>query len=414
MIRLPLLPASALLLAAAAVTGAARADNPPAAPAKPRSVFQQVIPQPTGRNGYEELVLAAEAFRASRYYEKAQEADTTLEFKREVLADRQVMRAFALLRQGLQKTVVSPRDSISIKTLLPEYSLFRSLARLLALQQYVYLADGRVAEALGNARMGLSFGRAVQTETLISGLVGLAISAVCIRPLADHLDQLSARDCESLYKICLEWLAQPDPQQRVMASEARLSINALAEIRDGIKKQGAAAAAKDLGFQDDEEAEDLAQRFPKTPEEIDAQFARATKLLQEHLARALEELKKPAWERADVELPADTDLAGTLARMIIPSYNRADQAYVRDAARMRMLACHCLIHRYKWEHNRLPSDLASVRPGDLAIDPFTGQPLQYTVRGSRYSLTSAGAPAADPDDPKAVNGRVPVSLTPDD
>src|SRR5438105_4886381 len=93
-----ILPAGMLLLLLTGLAAPGRAEEKPA-PARRPSVFQQVIPRPTGQNGYEELVLAAEAFRASRYYMNAQEANTTLEFKREVLADRQVVRALSLLRQ---------------------------------------------------------------------------------------------------------------------------------------------------------------------------------------------------------------------------------------------------------------------------------------------------------------------------
>src|SRR5205807_3746967 len=104
---------------------------------------------------------------ASKLYQKAQEPGISLAFKREVLADRQVVQALKLLRDGLEMPIASPRQSISFSTLFPELAQFRSLARLLGLQQYVFLADGRVAEALANARLGLRFSQAVQTDTLI-------------------------------------------------------------------------------------------------------------------------------------------------------------------------------------------------------------------------------------------------------
>lgn len=383
----------------------------PAAKARP-SLFRQVISQPTGKNGYEELVLAAEAFRASRYYEKAQEV-TSLQFKREVLADRQVVRALALLRQGLQKPVLSPREKLTFTTLLPEFSEFRSLSRLLALQQYVLLADGRTGEAIQNARLGLKFSQAIQTDTLIAGLVGLAMSAVCLRPLSDHMDQLSARDCEALFQVCLEWLAQPNPQDRVMMADRHWMKEGLVEMRERIKKDGVRAAVQQFGLTDHASDQALAQ-VPTTPEGVDALFVDIGKRLEAHWVRVFAELRKPSWERTAVHVPEEKDLAGSIASFLIPVYDRVDERYVREAARMRLLACHCLIRRYRWEHNQLPSSLAEVQPGELAIDPFSGQPLQYQVRGNRYSLTSVGAPAMDPDDPKAVNGRVPVALTPDD
>src|SRR5947209_12609816 len=234
------------LLAAVLLSTTLQAHPAPYDPSVP--LFHQVVPQPTGKNGYELLVLAADAFKASKLFEKAQEPGTSLEFKRQVLADRQVVRALKLLRDGLELPIASPRESVSISTPLPELASFRSLARLLALQQYTFLADGRMADALANARLGLRFSEAVQTDTLISGLVGIAISTVCIDPLAHHLDQLSVGECAALYRICREWLAQPDPQVRVLASDRNATRNGVVEVKREIEQQGAAAAGSHLGL----------------------------------------------------------------------------------------------------------------------------------------------------------------------
>ena len=57
--------------------------------------------------------------------------------------------------------------------------------------------------------------------------------------------------------------------------------------------------------------------------------------------------------------------------------------------------------------------LTGLDLGDLAVDPFTGQPLKYEVLGAtRYRLSSAG-PKALADDPQAVDGRRPVSVGPE-
>src|SRR5262249_23214539 len=140
------------------------------------------------------------------------------------------VRALKLLHDGLELPVASPRVSLSFDTALPELGAFRSLARLLSLQQYVFLADGRITDALANARLGLRFSQAVQTGTLISGLVGVAIGTVCIDPLARHLDQLSVGDCATLYQICREWLALPDPQIRVIAADRTATRNSVEEV----------------------------------------------------------------------------------------------------------------------------------------------------------------------------------------
>jgi hypothetical protein len=383
-----------------------------AKPAPSKAVFRQVIPRPTGSNGYEELVLAADTFRASAHYDRVQDPGLTLEQRRLILADRQVARSLELLRLGLRKPVSSPRETLSHTTLLPELGLFRGLSRLLALQQYVFLADGRVHEAIGNARLGLQFSQAVQTDTLVSGLVGVAMSIQCLVPLVNHLDQLSVRDCEALYQVCLDWLAQPNPQEQVMLSEYRWAKSGINDIRDIVLEKGAAGAAKEFGIEP-KQVEPYLREIPTTAEALLPLFSEVQRRYDRHMERVFAEQRKPYWQRRPLETPEANDVAGRILNWVVPPFDRVDHAYIREAARIRILASHCAIHRYRWEHDRLPVDLSEARLGDLAVDPFTGQPLQYRARGRRYSLTSAGAPAPA-DDPKAVDGRIPISLTPDD
>ncbi len=66
----------------------------------------------------------------------------------------------------------------------------------------------------------------------------------------------------------------------------------------------------------------------------------------------------------------------------------------------------------RWEHLAVPAALAELRLGDLAVDRFTGALFQYEARGARYRLSSVGAPTTE-NDPQAVNGRRPVTITPD-
>jgi hypothetical protein len=353
-------------------------------------------------------------FQGSRFYEKAQEAGLSLEAKRRILADRPVVRALALVREGLTKPVASPRTVLTFETVLPELAPFRSLGRLLALQQYVFLADGRVADAIDNLRLGLRLGGAVQTDTLISGLVGLAIHRICLAPLTggggaqSRLDQLSARDCDRLFALCQEWLAQPDPQLRVMLAERRAMESVLEDLRRQAEEKGAAAAIEKLGSED---LKPFARQFPAAPESRARLFAEIGERVRAHQERALGELRKLPWERKPLPALFDGDLAGRIASALVPNYFTVDERYRVESARMRLLAAECAIRRYRWEHDRLPGSLDELNLGDIAVDPFTGRPFQYVVRGGRHALTAAGA-TAPPDDPQAVNGRRPLSFTP--
>lgn len=399
-------------------TGAAASCGEPAGESPTRS--PQPIPARPGANGYEELMAAAEALKAGKSFEAVERGDGTLAAKRQALQDPPVIRALALLRRGLGKPVFSPREEFSVESSLSEMSGFRRLGRLLALEQYVMLADGRVPEAIGCVRLGLRLGRAAQTGPVVTGLVGLAISALSIRPVGGHLDQLSARDCELLYQVCQEWLRLPDLSPQALEAERQFARRALAENWKKERVEELVGLSGQEAQPPDEESRRARQLLPElkrlkasSPEGYRDLRTQVEERFDQIYVRVQAEWKKPAWERSGVEAPEDASLAGRLVAAMSPVaiIGPACNSYTREQAQVRLLACHAVIGRYRWEHDRLPASLAGLTLSDLAIDPFTGRPLKYTVRGKGYELTSAGPPAAA-DDTRAVDGRRPVSVVP--
>lgn len=371
-----------VLLALCITLPALGAENTPAA--KPVPVFKQAIPQPTGKNGYEELVFAAGLLDDCKPFQAvAASAHPTLTDKRRAITDRTAVRALALMRQGLAKPVFSPRAAASAQQLPPELSRLRNLARLLRLHQYVALADGRVQEAILDARLGLQLGRAVQTDSLLTGLIGIGISATTLTTLGGHLDQLSLKDCELLYQVCLEWLNQPDTLGPILEAERKVVKNGLVQLR----KQLQAEAGADL-----------------------PQLAEADRSADALFAQLQAELRKAPWLRTPVDLGAAPEFSRGLLQPVVAALSRSMDSYTREMALIRLLACHARIRSYRWQQSKLPASLNELQLGDLQLDPFTGRPLEYEPAGQSYRLVSAG-PAA-PQDPQAVNGRKPVSVVP--
>jgi hypothetical protein len=349
-------------------------------------LFKDVIKQPTGKNGYEELIAATEVLKSSKLWSKAEQPDALLSDKRLALGDRAGVRALALMRQGLAKPVFSPRDGLAPGTLPPELNGLRSLGRLAAVHQYVSLADGRIADALADARLGMRLGQVIQQDSLLGGLVGLAVGATCIRPLATHLDQLSTRDCDLLKSICEEWLATPSPLPRVVAAERKVVLTNLADLKQKTVVDPA------VGGEDP--------------------FGETARYANDYFERQLLELNKPTWQRGVLAVDDAPEFGRALLSPIAQVLDRSLSSYTREEANIRMLAVHAMILRSRWETSRLPGNLAELNPGELAVDPFTGKQLQYEVQGRTYRLFSAG-PLAAATDPQAVNGRKPVAVVPE-
>src|ERR1700737_2326174 len=96
--------------------GSGAAAAPPASRDKLPNLFEQVVPKPTGQNGYEELVAAVEQLRSSKLFLQAEELMAaqrlSLSFQHRVLADPPVVRTRELLQHGLAKPVFSPRAAL--------------------------------------------------------------------------------------------------------------------------------------------------------------------------------------------------------------------------------------------------------------------------------------------------------------
>jgi hypothetical protein len=378
-------------------------------------------PLPPGKNGYDDLVKAVEVLRTSRLFPKAENQDgegKTLAYRRGVLDEKAVQETVRLIRLGLGKAIVPPQPKSPTDLPTENWSGFRRLGRLIQMRGYVLLADGRTEDALDNTRMGLRLATGVRSETMIGGLVAVALNALATTPVASHLDQLSARDCQSLFRVCQEWLDQPDPLIRIYEGERRFALASLDQMLTEAAKAAPDKAAKPDDPDDDDE--------PLTPEqqrqlrELARDPQAVARFKQDTLARMdrfyqdlRQELAKPLPQRHLQAPQPDGTVAGTLIAQLCPVFEQSNIAFARDTARMRLLACHAAILRCRWEHDKLPDSLSALNLGPIGQDPFTGADFRYERDGRRYKLYSVG-PEGDADNPKTIEGRLPFSIVPGD
>jgi hypothetical protein len=367
---------------------------------------------PSGNNGYEELVLAGDVLESSAAWREAdRKNDLTLTLKRLLLSDGEVRRALGLLRQGLVKPFRSPRAQVDDQTRFPELARFRALARLLAHQVYVHLADGQVASALDVTIDLLKFGYQVQRDTLIGGLVGVAIDAIGMKMLSTHLDQLSAKDCDRLRMLANQWMELPDPCVELMRRERDGLHTILKKYRE--QPDGLFGLLAE-GYTDGENPAALARlegvkRTAKdNPGSIGPLFDEVGRRLDAQFDRIDREMRKPVWERGSVdELPQDETPAGVIAGMLMPVTSQVSDRYAREQAQMQLLGVHAAVRRYRWEFSRLPASLAELNLGKMGVDPFSGKPFVYrTLDDAGYELYSIGP--ADRSEGAQPGARKPI------
>ncbi len=359
-------------------------------PAPKPALFPTLFPHPTNNNGYEEWVQATDLIRNNANVTALNEdPQPTLAFKRRVLADPEVAQALALLRAGINKPVYSPRTNLNENTPLPELAPMRNLARLLRTQMYVAFADGRVDAAIDCLRVGLAFGYRIQTDSLIAGLFGVAINSIVLKEFSQHIDQLSAYQCDDVRRVVEDFLSAESPIGHLLALEKSYALKILEARRSD--PEGLMALLKPGGGEDtqDEDPDVAAVRnhLRSHPSDVNALLQDAQSRVSAYYDQTLLNLRLPVAQRKPLALDKTVSPGSALFRAISVDPQAVLDKYTRDQTQLRILGVHALIHRYRWDHNTLPNGLAELHAPNLVKDSFTESAVVYTRDGEHYILT---------------------------
>jgi phage FluMu protein gp41 len=352
---------------------------------------------PPTNTGIEDLIAAGKLAAASKPLQVAVQPDATLQQKRLATIDDKMDQALSTLRAWLNRPDRVEQPG-ALADLPPEaLSQVRLLARALMVEQYVFLASGRVGAAIDSARDGLRMSYAIKPNSLIQWLTGNAVDGVVTQTIVRHLDQLSQKDCESLLALARDWQAAPDPTRAMIEAERKQAI-------EGLKAQMEKGLAAYVGQIPGPDSPPELKNLSKTDWEA---FWKQVIARLDHLYTAfLADLNEPSWERLQAQAqplevkkdapPADR-MAASLFEIARPALEQMLEARGKQQARARMVGCHAAIRNYRWEHDSLPATLDALRLGDMATDPFTGVAFQYKPGADQrsYTLQSAGPPARD-------------------
>ena len=398
----------AFLASCCVVAGKTHAQDAPEPPKPP--MFGQLFPQPTGMNGYEEWVQAGDLIQNNKLADDVLDASATLTMKRRLLADPHVQTALHLLHVGLSKPIQTPRQTIDADTLLPEYAVFRKLARLLYVEIYVQFADGRIDAAIDTLDDGLRFGYRMQTNTLLSGLVGVAVDAIVLRSFSQHLDQLSEYQCLRVRHIIEELMDWPSPVTFVLRAEQQNLLRLLDTHRADPKGIEAMIDTSANEADWDEGTRQVVAHLRANPAGLGDLIERAKARTNAYYDAAIANSKLPRKERQPVLPPGGDTLDAHLFALLTPTLEQVNRKYDDMDAKLRLLGVHAAIRAYRWEHNHLPQTLAELHLRDLAVDPHTGNLLRYQNNGATYDLFSSGAVSRGDDGKPDGGPSTPVRL----
>lgn len=426
---------------ALALVGAGTLGQIPGEP-KPdlRPLSEKIGFKPTGKNGYEEYVAAAEIVESARFrahyaflgwvdrrgretpskdgsVEPAPEPPLGLSRDSTILeARRSLSSEFSLIvdliRAGNRKKVADPRAKVDFATSVPELAGFKAIARFVDVFAYARFADGNSASAVDALIECLRFSQHIRQSTVIHGLVGNACQSIALASIDRHMAQLSARDAQRLAGAAREALAMPDPYARIFASEHQLTRSETIAAFERPEKfaeafiSGEAEVAKARKILDSLTAEgrstlrdgvlaQLAERYG----EIERRFGlpEAEWLLGLQLERPPDapEPEEMVDEEVEVSVSRPLETPGDLAALVLETYEPMIElmivAVAKSRTQLRLLRLHGLVLGYKWANGSLPAKLTDAARRQEIVDPFTSSGFQYEQSGpNTYRLFSVG------------------------
>ncbi len=324
-----------------------------------------------------------------------------------------------------------------INTLLPDIQDMRAITALLALRIRYELAEGRADRAAHTLQVGFAVSRQVaDSPTLISALVGIAISNIMLGRLEEVLQQ---PDAPSFYWPLTDLprpfidMRKPMQGERVGTYGTFPGMNEMAADLNAKPWTPEQVAKVVYTFQyfDDQQDEILRLRDKallltrlasrheaakkalidegRPKELVDAmphvQVALRASLLQydEVYDRFLKCQNLPFWEAQpamekaarQVKKLADSDdePAIPIARLFLPAVEKVFAAHARTDRRIAILRCVEALRLYAADHDgKFPASLDDVKDVPIPDDPVTGKPFDYHVAGDHAYLSSTPFP----------------------
>jgi len=357
----------------------------------PQPVFPKLFPRPTGRNGWERVVLVADRLTGTAWDEFESLPSAQLDRDRV----RRLMRspAMAELRDDLLAAAgmpfASPRTSMNFRTEMPDLASFRKVARFLAAVLFDAAAGGNRRDVVPIAEAALRIARAVRGEAVIGTLVAVAAETILLRRIVQVAPLLSESDADALGLGLLALARDRAPWRDGFEREART----LNEMLGATDRSG----SKDVLEEDDNpETRSIARLFGDGPEAAAAR-ARATDRVRRTLAETLGRLEDPTRPPPP---PPPTDPADRMIDAILPATQRVFGRILVVATEERLTGLYLRAWAARRRRLEWPSSLAGLAgPEDLRQVASTAA-IEYAVQaeGDAVVLRARAIPMGD-DDP---------------
>jgi len=380
-----------------------------------QNLLARVIPHPTGANGYEEYLRAAEIASDamngvydswspnSDMADSLGPSDPRLPLMRRLsgmawldVRKEQVKRfgdALDLIRKGNEKGIQDPHIPLTPDTLLPEFVYFKKISRLFIADAYTKFAEGKSAAATRDYVDGLTFSYNISNGSLISTLVGIAVSSVILADCSDRLGNLSLDDCRSLEQISKRLLQARPPIIASMEGERQMQVYSITYLLT----KGSDLVSSMVSAESKEGPDYLRRLQKSTPAQRQKWQDSTLAIVNGFFDMQIKKFAQPEahWFGTDDDLEAwarqDSDpMVRFLVTTLSPTFDQSAVAAARNRTQVRLLYLHSRILQYHWLYNRFPSRLSEIGSEIPLKDPLSGEDFAYEPKAGGYRLYSKG------------------------
>ena len=354
------------------------------------NLYQRVIKQPTGENGYEENVAAADVLmngdvgRSLDYIDSDHRDGTRLDAQRALA--RNMGRIVQLIKQGNSKEVSYPRQ-MDFNTLLPELSVFRFISRALVHTAEARLADGRPNEAMEILTQTVVFGDKISgAGPIIHNLVGRMIASQALQSVGKNVQYISSPSSHSIVSVCNMLLEQESPFVRSLQWEYSGIANSLDDfLKDPLAILGSETEIRFVALLQNASENEIADAKREIDFTLRQRFQARIMLLQSperewvNGSRQIDELATPTGP-----------LAKAVFEYLIPRLGRVDLYAIGRRTLLRLFRATAAVMDFKWNHGYYPSSLLLLTDLEVVYDPLTGEPFEYERTDASFRLYSNG------------------------
>ena len=381
-------------------------------PAKPpKSVYAEIVKNPTGENGYEDYLRAADALNDPGFAEMTRVIDqvrltanrppstgdpipdwasgkSVLDLERIRASKYEVLLNW--IKDGNSKRVYDPRESHTPATIYRELAYFKRIVRFGCSVARVHFADDDPAGATTILVDEFEFAHNIRQKTSNSDLAGIACESIVFAALEPRLSAIGEGSWSQITDIARRALTMKPPFIQAIPTEKKLQADFMRELFKDPKKW-----ANDWGFTDAEAIGKLQAMPSDKRRDLEQKMEAKNNEMFDNWGLILE---KPESEWMLDEPPADPSdsitpemFANGLADMLVMPGPQILHAEARNRTQIRLLYLHGLIQEFRMKYDQLPKDLDELKTPAATYDPLSKTKFVYEINGANYELYSKGA-----------------------